>query len=77
MSRRSADEISGSPELLRPRAVVPEMSGPERDRRIMELSARGWKPAQIGKAVGMSRQGVEAAIRRIRAHGGPGRVRAD
>ena len=52
------------------------MSGPERDRRIMELSARGWKPAQIGKAVGMSRQGVEAAIRRIRAHGGPGRVQA-
>ena len=79
MSRHGADEISGSPELqakMRRAAAVAEMSAATRDARIMRLHGEGYKPAEIGRAVGMTGRGVSAAIARIR-DGRPGRVRAE
>lgn len=80
MSRRSADEISGDPALqarfLPRRASVPAMSAAQRDAQIVKLSGQGWSAAQIGKAVGMTRRGVEMALARI-AQGRPGRVRGE
>jgi hypothetical protein len=42
----------------------------------MRLHNNGYTPAQIGKAVGLTRRGAAAAIQRIR-EGRPGRVRAE
>lgn len=85
MSRKGADEISGSPALQarwrrlhrqeRP-AVPAEMSAATRDALIVRLVGEGYSPAQIGKAVGLTRRGAAAAIERIR-EGRPGRVRAE
>ena len=79
MSRRGADEISGSPQLqarlLRPAGPV-QMNAASRDELIMRLHNRGYTPAQIGKVVGLTRRGAAAAIERIR-EGRPGRVRAE
>jgi hypothetical protein len=86
MSRRGADEISGNPVLqarmrrLRRQAApgvpVTELSAATRDALIMRLVGDGYSPAQIGKAVGMTRRGAAMAIERIR-DGRPGRVRAE
>jgi hypothetical protein len=79
MSRRGADEISGSPEpqarLLRASGPS-EMSAEHRDHLIIYLSGRGWNDSKIAHAVGLSRRGVAAARARI-AEGRPGRVRAE
>jgi hypothetical protein len=79
MSRRGADEISGSPQLqarlLRP-AGPAQMNAASRDALIMQMHNKGYTPAQIGKVVGLTRRGVAAAIERIR-EGRPGRVRAE
>jgi hypothetical protein len=79
MSRRGADEVSGSPELqarlLRP-AGPAQMNAASRDELIMRLHNRGYTPAQIGKVVGLTRRGAAAAIERVR-EGRPGRVRAE
>ncbi len=79
MSRRSADEISGSEELQR-RLLAhrgpAQISAQERDRLIIELDGRGWSPARIGAAVNMTARGVRFALQRIR-EGRPGRVRAE
>jgi DNA-directed RNA polymerase specialized sigma24 family protein len=48
------------------------MSAPERDERIVELRRRGLSYARIGKAVGLSANGVMHSLRRI-AEGRPGR----
>jgi hypothetical protein len=53
-------------------AGVPYMSAPERDERIVELRRRGLSYARIGKAVGLSANGVMHSLRRI-AEGRPGR----
>ena len=45
----------------------------ERDRIIVELRRRGWTYARIGKAIGMSANGVSASLVRIR-EGRPGRA---
>ena len=45
----------------------------ERDRIIVELRRKGWTHARIGKAVGMSPNGVSASLTRIR-EGRPGRA---
>lgn len=86
MSRKGADEISGSPALQArwrrlqrqeaPDVPVAEMSAATRDALIMRLHARGFTPAQIGKATGLTRRGAAAAIERIR-EGRPGRVRGE
>ncbi len=44
---------------------VPYMSGPERDALIVRLRRRGWTYRRIGKALGMSANGVMLALRRI------------
>ena len=79
MSRRGADEVSGSPtlqaRLLRP-AGPAQMNAASRDELIMRLHNQGYTPAQIGKVVGLTRRGVAAAIDRIR-EGRPGRARAE
>jgi hypothetical protein len=85
MSRRGADEISGSPALQarwrrlqrqeRP-AVPAEMNAVTRDATIMRLVGEGWTPAEIGCAVGLTRRGAAAAIDRIR-EGRRGRVRGE
>jgi hypothetical protein len=78
MSRRGADEISGSPELqarisTRPAAT---MSADQRDRLIVHLDGLGWNHTKIGHAVGLTRRGVGMALERIR-EGRPGRVRGE
>ncbi|MGO9352295.1 MAG: hypothetical protein ACLP3C_16305 [Mycobacterium sp.] len=79
MSRRGADEISGSPELqarlLRP-AGPAQMNAARRDELIVMLNDEGWDHGRIGRAVGLSRRGVSAALRRI-SEGRPGRVRGE
>jgi transcriptional regulator with GAF, ATPase, and Fis domain len=78
MSRRGADEISGSPELqarMRP-AVPAQLSAVERDRLITALASRGWSHEKIAHRVGLTRRGVAAALERIR-EGRPGRVRGE
>jgi hypothetical protein len=79
MSRRGADEISGSPQLqarlLRP-AGPAQMNAASRDELIMRLHKKGYTPAQIGKVVGLTRRGAQMALQRIR-EGRPGRVRAE
>ena len=79
MSRRGADEISGSPQLqarlLRP-AGPAQMNAAERDRLIVHLADKGWNHSKIGRAVGLSRRGVGMALQRI-AEGRPGRIRAE
>jgi hypothetical protein len=55
MSRRGADEVSGSPELqarLLGPAGPAQMNAASRDEPIMRLHNRGYTPAQIGKASG-------------------------
>jgi lambda repressor-like predicted transcriptional regulator len=47
------------------------LSAGERDRLIMTLRKKGWSLAQIGRRVGMSRQGVAFALQRIE-RGDPG-----
>jgi len=44
----------------------------ERDKRIVALRRAGWTLAQIGADVGMGKQGVSDALKRI-ASGRPGR----
>jgi hypothetical protein len=46
----------------------------ERDARILELRKRGMSYRDIGKAVGMSANGVMHSLRRM-AEGKPGRDR--
>jgi hypothetical protein len=83
MSRRGADEISGSPELqarmlqarMRP-AGPATMSADQRDRLIVMLNDKGWDAGKIGKAVGLTRRGAQMALQRIR-EGRPGRIRAE
>jgi hypothetical protein len=78
MSRRGADEISGSPELqarMRPAAPA-TMSADQRDRLIVMLNDKGWDAGKIGKAVGLTRRGAQMALQRIR-EGRPGRVRGE
>jgi hypothetical protein len=85
MTRRGADEISADPALQarwrrlqrqeRP-AVPAEMNAVTRDAMIMRLHKQGYTPAEIGRAVGLTRRGAAAAIDRIR-EGRPGRVRAE
>ena len=79
MSRRGADEVSGSVELqrrlLRPQAPA-TMSADQRDRMIVELAAKGWTHARIADATGMTRRGIGMAIQRISEHR-PGRVRGE
>ena len=83
MSRRGADEISGSPELqarmlqarMRPAAPA-TMSAHQRDRLIVMLNDKGWDAGKIGKAVGLTRCGAQMALQRIR-EGRPGRIRAE
>jgi hypothetical protein len=79
MSRRGADEISGSPQLqarlLRP-AGPAQMNAADRDRLIVHLADKGWNHDKIGRAVGLSRRGVGMALQRI-AEGRPGRVRGE
>jgi hypothetical protein len=43
----------------------------ERDQKILALRRRGYTYRAIGKAVGMSANGVMHALRRLQA-GGPG-----
>jgi hypothetical protein len=76
MSRRGADEISGSPELqarFLGAAGPAQMSAEHRDHLITYLSDRGWNDTKIGHTVGLSRRGVAAARARI-AEGRPGLV---
>ncbi|MGA9679530.1 MAG: hypothetical protein WBR28_31115 [Mycobacterium sp.] len=79
MSRRGADEVSGSPQLqarlLRP-AGPAQMNAVERDRLIVHLADKGWNHSKVGRAVGLLRRGVGMALTRI-AEGGPGRVRGE
>jgi hypothetical protein len=83
MSRRGADEISGSSELqarmlqarMRPAAPA-TMSADQRDRLIVMLNDKGWDAGKIGKAVGLTKRGVQMALQRIR-EGRPGRIRAE
>jgi hypothetical protein len=78
MSRRGADEISGSPELqarMRPAAPA-TMSADQRDRLIVMLNDKGWDAGKIGRVVGLTRRGAQMALQRIR-EGRPGRVRAE
>ncbi len=79
MSRRGADEISGSPQLqarlLRP-AGPAQMNAAERDRLIMMLADKGWNDTKLGHAVGLTHRGVGMARQRIKA-GRPGRVRGE
>jgi hypothetical protein len=83
MSRRGADEISGSPELqarmlqarMRPAAPA-TMSADQRDRLIVMLNDKGWDAGKIGRAVGLTKRGVQMALQRIR-EGRPGRIRAE
>jgi hypothetical protein len=79
MSRRGADEISGSPQLqarlLRP-AGPAQMNAASRDALIMSLHKKGYTDAQIGKVVGLTRRGAQMALQRI-SEGRPGRVRAE
>ena len=83
MSRRGADEISGSPELqarmlharMRPAAPA-TMSADQRDRLIVMLNDKGWDAGKIGKAVGLTKRGAQMALQRIR-EGRPGRIRAE
>lgn len=51
----------------------PQIPAAERDRRIVELRRRGWTYKRIGRAVGMSENGVAASLTRIR-QGRPGRA---
>jgi hypothetical protein len=78
MSKHGADEVSGSPALQASMRLsgVAEMNAASRDKLITRLHERGYKPAQIGRAVGMTGRGVSAALARI-ADGRPGRVRAE
>jgi DNA-binding NarL/FixJ family response regulator len=79
MSRRGADEISGSPQLqarLLRSAGPAQMNAADRDRLIVRLHGQGYSDAQIGKVVGLTRRGVSGAITRIR-EGLPGRVRGE
>jgi hypothetical protein len=48
-------------------------SAQQRDKRIVALRHAGWTLAQIGADVGMGKQGVSDALKRIAA-GRPGRV---
>jgi hypothetical protein len=79
MSRRGADEISGSPQLqgrlLRP-AGPAQMNAADRDRLIVHLDGLGWTHSRIGRATGLTRRGVGMALERI-AEGRPGRVRGE
>jgi hypothetical protein len=83
MSRRGADEISGSPELqarmlqarMRPAAPA-TMSAARRDELIVMLNDKGWDVRKIGRAVGLTRRGAQMALQRIR-EGRPGRIRAE
>ena len=83
MSRRGADEISGSPELqarmlqarMRPAAPA-TMSAACRDELIVMLNDKGWDAGKIGRAVGLTKRGVQMALQRIR-EGRPGRIRAE
>jgi DNA-directed RNA polymerase specialized sigma subunit len=45
----------------------------ERDKRIVALRQAGWTLGQIGADVGISKQGVSDALKRIAA-GRPGRA---
>lgn len=78
MSRKSAEEISGSPELQGRYALSAqsEMSASQRDALITRLWNEGVSAAVIGKRVGMTRRGVELAVKRIR-EGRAGRVRGE
>ena len=77
MSRRGADEVSGSPQLqarlLRP-AGPAQMNAADRDRLIVALNGKGWDHSRIARATGMTRRGVGMALARI-SEGQPGRVR--
>ena len=83
MSRRGEDEISGSQELqarmlqarMRPAAPA-TMSADQRDRLIVMLNDKGWDAGKIGRAVGLTKRGVQMALQRIR-EGRPGRIRAE
>jgi hypothetical protein len=52
------------------------MSAARRDELIVMLDRKGWDPGKIGRAVGLSRRGVSAALARIK-EGRPGRIRAE
>ncbi len=78
MSRHGADEVSGSKELrkrMRP-AGPATMSADQRDRLIVMLNDKGWDAGKIGRAVGLTKRGVQMALQRIR-EGRPGRIRAE
>jgi hypothetical protein len=49
-----------------------EMSAMQRDEKILEMRRRGYSYRAIGKAVGMSPNGVMHSLRRI-SEGRPGR----
>jgi hypothetical protein len=65
MSRRGADEISGSLQLqarlLQP-AGPAQMKVADRDGLIVHLVEKGWNHDNIGRAVGLSRRGVGMAF---------------
>lgn len=50
------------------------MTGPKRDRKIVQLRKAGYSMRAIGKEVGLSVGGVHAALERIAA-GGRGMIR--
>jgi hypothetical protein len=84
MSRRGADEVSGSAalqarmragEIWRP-AGRATMSADQRDALIMRLTKLAWSDEDIAKATGLTRRGVGMARQRIR-EGRPGRARGE
>jgi hypothetical protein len=52
------------------------MSADQRDRLIVMLNDKGWDAGKIGRAVGLTKRGVQMALQRIR-EGRPGRIRAE
>ncbi len=78
MSRRGADEVSGSPELqrrMRP-AGPAQMSADQRDKLITALVKKGYSHSVIAARLGMSRRGIGMALQRI-SEGRRGRVRGE
>ncbi len=52
------------------RPAVKFMTGPKRDRKIVQLRKAGYSMRAIGKEVGLSVGGVHAALERIAAGAG-------
>ena len=57
-------------------AVQATMSADQRDRLIVMLNDKGWDAGKTGRAVGLTKRGVQMALQRIR-EGRPGRIRAE